>query len=102
MNTQMNLMVRARRVNINTRCTLICGDIDHPVILKNLSNEGALVTLLSGKLAEREINGLCNLILGNSSNLLTPKNACKIIRFDVDEQEIAVQFLEPVEDIPSN
>jgi c-di-GMP-binding flagellar brake protein YcgR len=91
-------MARSYRVDIKTRCTLSYNDKAYPVRLENISADGALVTILSGRLDKMEANGLCNLMLGNSSDPLTSKNSCKVTRFDVDTQRVGVQFLEPLED----
>jgi len=91
-------MARAFRIDIKTQCVLNYADKEYPVRLENLSADGALVTLLAGKLPNLEANELCSLVLGNHFDSRAPKNSCKVVRFDPDNQKVGVEFLNAIED----
>ena len=93
-----DLMVRAYRANVNSRCILVYGGKQYPVTLENISSDGALLTIESVKLPKLKTNEICNVMLRNNPDLRSSKNTCRIVRFDVHRKHtVAVQFLEPLE-----
>jgi hypothetical protein len=88
-------MSRAHRVNCEAKCLLYYKGSQYGIVLKNISLNGALITLDRSMVFHPEINESCSLMLCNNPSLHPSRHPCRIVRY-ADDEKVGIQFLDMV------
>jgi hypothetical protein len=88
-------MARAHRVRCDTKCLLDYKGSQYPIVLENISLNGALITLDRSMMFHPNINESCSLMLCNNPKLCPSRHPCRIVRYS-DDEKVGIQFLDMV------